>query len=331
MASPNAHAVVRDHRFAIVVGIDAYPGYRDLSGACNDAEAFAEWVTDGAGGAVPQENVRVHLGRRATDVWSARPIKRDIDFSLHQFLQAVRHGAIPARLYLYFAGHGVAAALGTATVLMADAAPGMSWNLSLDLYRSWLLRCRDFTEVALFSDCCRTITLEIPEGPPPFDTCAEPYPYPQRAFVALAADLGRPAFETRDARGQFTSLLLEGLRGGAADPLTGEVRADGLAGFLDALAERSDPPQRAETAVLGEPLHFATVPLTAFTVQLELGAGPTRAVHVLGAGGDVVASADRPAGPWSVELARGLYELDDPVAGAPVLFKVDGPDVVVGT
>ena len=83
--------------------------------------------------------------------------------------------------------------------------------------------------------------------------------------------------------------------------------------------------------MLGEPLHFATVPLTAFTVQLELGAGPTRAVHVLGAGGDVVASADRPAGPWSVELARGLYELDDPVAGAPVLFKVDGPDVVVGT
>ena len=53
----------RQHRYAIVIGIDRYPGFRDLGGACNDAEAFAEWLTDPNGGDVPAENVRTLLGR----------------------------------------------------------------------------------------------------------------------------------------------------------------------------------------------------------------------------------------------------------------------------
>jgi hypothetical protein len=310
---------VRDHRYAIVVGIDRYPGFRDLGGPCNDAEAFAAWLRDPAGGDVPAANIRLLVGRDATDVQSARPVKRDIDIALHELVTLVRAARAPCRLYLYFAGHGVAAGLGTAALLMADAERGLCWNLSLAPYRAWLERCRDFSEVILFCDCCRTLMPDVPEGTPPHETCPEPYPFPQQAFVALAADLGEPAYETND-RGHFTAALLDGLRGAASDA-TGSVRADMLAGFLDATLAEADPPQRADTTVIGSPLTLATVAPRLTEIVIDVRAGPARQVSVLGPGGAVVAVDVREPGPWRIGLGLGLYEIEDPEA-PPILFKV---------
>jgi hypothetical protein len=322
--SAPAGAPTRDHWFAIVVGIDRYPCFRDLAGACNDAEAFAEWLVDPAGGDVPVGNVRVLLGREATDVRTARPIKRDVDIALHELVGHVRSSGAASRLYLYFAGHGVAAGLGTGAVLMADAEPGLCWNLSLGPYRGWLERCRDFAEVVLVSDCCRSIAVDVPEGMPPHETCSQPGRGPYRAFIALAADLGERAYEKRDSRGQFTTLLLDGLRGRAADATTGEVRADMLAAFLESqLERRAEPPQRADTSIIGEPLTLATVAPVRFDVTINLRDGPVRTVQVLGHGGAVVGSETRASGAWIIRLGNGLYELADPTAPA-VLFKVDG-------
>ena len=171
----------------------------------------------------------------------------------------------------------MAAGLGTAALLMADAEPGLCWNLSLAPYRSWLERCRDFSEVILFCDCCRTLTPDVPEGTPPHETCPEPYAFPQQAFVALAADLGEPAYETND-RGHFTAALLEGLRGAASD-VTGSVRADVLAAFLDAALAEADPPQRADTTVIGTPLTLAAVAPRQTEVVIDVRAGPAREVQ----------------------------------------------------
>lgn len=314
--------VAREDRFAIVVGIDRYPGYTDLGGACNDATAFGHWLIDPDGGDVPVENVHLHLGRRdARD--DPRPIKRDIDRELHRLVQRVEATHARSRLYLYFAGHGIAAGGGTGAVLMADAEPGLSENISVRSYRSWIERCRFFTELVLISDCCRSIASEVPEGTPPHTQCAEPFPHRQRILVALAADLGSPAYETADSRGQFTRMLLDGLAGRAADASTGVVDSRSLKGFLEsAMGSRSDPPQWPWVDIAGEPILLATTAIERFEVVLHVGDGPRRTISVAGGNGDAV-SEERSAGPWSLRLPRGLYEMNDAI-GTNRLFKVDG-------
>jgi hypothetical protein len=49
---------MNDHHYAVVVGINRYPGLSDLTGARADAEAFAQWLEDGDGGALPAANIR---------------------------------------------------------------------------------------------------------------------------------------------------------------------------------------------------------------------------------------------------------------------------------
>jgi hypothetical protein len=315
----------RQHRYAIVIGIDRYPGFRDLGGACNDAEAFAEWLTDPNGGDVPAENVRTLLGRGTAALESVRPVKSDVDVAIHQLVETVRADRVPARLYLYFAGHGLAAGLGTGALLMADAQPGLCWNLSIRPYRDWLERCRDFSEVVVLCDCCRVVHLNVPEGMPPLETCPEPYPFPQRAFLAFAAGLGEAAWES-EARGRFTTALLDGLGGAAVDAI-GEVRADVLARFIEAELASSDPPQRVHAEVIGSPLTLASAGSRPGPPEIEIVidvcAGPTRMVRVLGPGESVVASALRSPGPWTLRLALGLYELDDPRVPGTTLFKVE--------
>jgi len=325
--------VAPEQHHAIVVGIDGYPGYRDLGGACNDAESFASWLIDPAGGRTPVENVSMHLGRVPQTLAEARPLKRDVDVALHGIVRQVQATGARSRLWLYFAGHGVAAAFGMGAVLMADAQPGLNWNLSIGKYHEWLMRCRDFSEVVMISDCCRNLAVEVPEGMPPLDNCPAPSDRRQQLFLAHGTDLGAPAFEGDDARGRFTVHLLEGLRGAAADP-NGDVRSDALATFLEStpLDPTGVTTQVPTTTSAGPPLLLASGrgSRPVFDVTIELRAAAARQVTVRRGDGAIMATAQREAGPWSVPLAGGLYELVDPVA-PPVLFKVaHGPCRVEG-
>ena len=55
-------------RWAIVIGIDGYGGeVPNLSAAVDDAEKFHQWVIRDSGGEVPEENVRLLLGRAPDD------------------------------------------------------------------------------------------------------------------------------------------------------------------------------------------------------------------------------------------------------------------------
>ncbi len=96
-------------QYAIVVGIDRYPALRDLHGASSDAAAFHEWLIDADGGGVPPAHTRLRLGKDlAVDRRRATPKKSDIDDDLDDLVELVRAGPkLPARLWLYFAGHGI--------------------------------------------------------------------------------------------------------------------------------------------------------------------------------------------------------------------------------
>jgi len=225
----------RFEHYAIVVGIDRYPALRDLRGACRDAEAVYDWLIDPLGGRCRVDDVRVHLGREAADARSARPKKWEIDADIDDLVATVRDGdpRQRTRLTLYFAGHGIAAGVGTGAWLMADAKRNLFTNLAVAPYQQWLERCRDFDEVVICSDCCRTFMVDVQETPQPHSICTEPSVRDQQIFIAHATEIGDAAYEERlddEARGHFTVALLDGLRGGAAEG--GEVRAPALAAHL---------------------------------------------------------------------------------------------------
>jgi uncharacterized caspase-like protein len=240
-------------QYGLVVGIDRYPALRDLTGACSDARAFHEWLVDAAGGGVPRTHTRLRLGEDlAVDRRHASPKKSDIDDDIDELVELARAAPTqPARLWLYFAGHGIAAGAGTASWLMADAKIRLFTNVSVGMYQRWLDRCRDFEEVVILSDCCRSLADDVDEAPQPHSRCRTPAHDLQLVFVAHATGLGHSAFEAPAAddlvRGHFTAALLEGLRGAAADPATGEVDAVRLAEHIRTGVERfSDGRQRAE-------------------------------------------------------------------------------------
>jgi uncharacterized caspase-like protein len=225
----------RFHTYAVVVGIDRYPGYGDLQGACNDAQAFRDWLVDPGGGDVPEDNVRLHLSGRARSVGGARPLKQEIDRDLEELVGHAERDPLSSRLYLYFAGHGIVPTQSTGAGVLANAVPRACWNLSFSTYLTWFERCKALAEVVMLSDCCRGLT-EAEAGAPLHDTCRGVQRRGQSTLVAHATDVGATALEAPSAggpvRGFFTSALVDGLRGGAADPQTGEVDANSLAAFL---------------------------------------------------------------------------------------------------
>ncbi len=317
------------HHYAIVAGIDRYPALSDLRGACNDATAFHDWLVDSNGGRVPAANVRLHLGREASDARSARPKQWEIDADLDEIVDLARvdHSAgHPTRLYIYFAGHGIAAGTGTAAWLMADAKHNLFNNMAVEPYRAWLDRCRDFDEVVILSDCCRSIMVDVQEGRQPH-TCDGPGPREQRLFLAHAADIGERAFETwvgdeEAARGHFTRALLEGL-GGAATDADGDIRASRLAAHLRArVRELSSGAQRANVFV-DDRMVVASNARLRREVQIELSGTERRSVQVLGASG-IVATEVRGSGTWTLRLVDGDYTLVDTASDRVVRFTVAG-------
>ena len=328
-------ALTPDRHFAIVIGIDRYPALSDLRGACNDAIAFHDWLTDEGGGGVPAANVRLHLGREAVDARSATPKKWEIDADLDELIDEVRavsdRSGPRTRLYLYFAGHGLAAGTGTGAWLMADAKHNLFNNLALSPYREWLDRCRDFDEVVMLSDCCRSLMADVPETPQPH-TCHAPQQREQRVFAAHGADIGERAFETQVdgdeiVRGHFTRALLEGLRGSAADAI-GEVRAGPLAEHLRTrVHELSAGVQRAQV-LQDDRIVLAVQALALSAVRIQLVASGRRSVRVLGASG-VVAADVRGDGTWELRLVDGDYQFLDANRDDVVRFSVAGADLKI--
>src|SRR5437899_12863318 len=94
-----------DNDYALVVGIDHYPGYENLRGAIEDAKDVKSWLCDEPdGGQVPEDNCKpVYSTPDPT-----RPIQDDIDDALSLILNAVGTKEQARRLYIYFSGHGMA-------------------------------------------------------------------------------------------------------------------------------------------------------------------------------------------------------------------------------
>jgi hypothetical protein len=319
------------YHYGAVVGITHYPGISDLSGPVLDAESFREWLVDPAGGDVPVTNVRTVTTPAhrvpVPDPFDARPIKREIDRAL-ELLNSQAQNEIAddpdrwaaSRLYLYVAGHGIMPGEGEAALLMADARPGVYENVELRSYLDWYRRCGIFREVVVLADCCRNWFGHVAPSVVSFARCSRPAAQ-VFALVGYAAGPGDPAYERvedgvppDERRGYFTTALLEGLRGAAAeDPKApGAITSTTLAGYVaDAVAEATKDkavPQSLEMpSDPGHPIILAKVRAApTFWVTITFPAGWSAPVELLHPSGRREL-CDPAAGPWMLELPAGLY------------------------
>jgi len=360
MAGPNLH------HYAVVVGINAYPGgYTRLNGPVSDAKAFRDWLADPDEGGLPDANV--HLVTTPTRAPSrpdtAKPTKQAIDEALwrvHQDLTTAldalpeedRAGARDtSRIYLFVAGHGIMPGAGVAALLDATARPGFLPNVELDSYVSWMVKNGAFAEVCAFADCCRSyLPLAVP-GQPFFNL-------PPRVggrvvkLLGLATSAGDLSFEQVQQagddnlrRGYFSKVLLDGLRGNAADPTTGLVTTTGLRDYVGqlvaTLTEDKPIPQHvelysAQDMVFGppRPRHQADHPpgRTARKVVITFPSQFTDTVELVAPDG--ARMTWEPAdGPWTVRLYDGEWfvqragsDLDTTGLANDGLISVQGED-----
>jgi hypothetical protein len=341
--------------YAVVVGIDRYPGISDLSGAAADAGVFAEWLQSPDGGALKGENVHLLLSpniQEPADIQASSPRQDDIDDALQSVVTSVR-GELQqdrsawdrTRFYFYLAGHGCAPSGSEGAFLLANAGPGAyTRNIDLAKYREWVSACAWFREVVIFADCCRTRVRSGPAGTGPhLDACPRPFVDREPTWmIGYAAEAGQPAYEEPfaaddEARGHFTSAILRGLQGSATDD-NGAVTALSLVDYVTQIVADTTRgkryPQNARFPRDAAASFMFRPPTTA----------PARAKHqttisfprhfrsrvIVRFNRDTIVTHDAREGELVLELEDGLYEIA-PDAGEPRaefanegLFKVSG-------
>jgi uncharacterized caspase-like protein len=346
---------VNDHHYAIVVGINRYPGISDLTGPRADATQFAEWLGDPNGGALPDANIKKVLATEAEEggfanARAAKPTNLEIDYALQDIVDAlkVQLQADPtswdaSRLYFYAAGHGFAPVGGEAALFLANAEPdALARNIELVEYRRWCTSCAYVREVVLLADCCRTrIRTAVRGFPPQLNECPAPWNgKTSNWMIGFGSDFAKPTYEVTaepgsddQARGYFTAALLRGLRGSAARDEAGSLTGETLKGFVttDVAAQTSTLPFPQNVEITGPSLGdiaFGTaVAPQQWNVTLVLPPGFSGTATIRKDNRDLASSNGSQR--WVTPLADGLYEVVGGEFANNGLFKVVGGDLSV--
>jgi hypothetical protein len=139
------------------------------------------------------------------------------------------------RLYLYFAGRGFGPKLDESALLTANATPSrVRYHIAGRSWADWFHVANYFDEVVLFMDCCRNVFSNAPINAVGYGNIIGPRQ--GRRFYAFGTKWRRVTWERMmgdgKAHGVFTTALLAGLNGAAADAATGEVSAKTLREYL---------------------------------------------------------------------------------------------------
>lgn len=212
--------------WAVVAGINYYPGLRDLQGPVLDCTLFKEWVRDA--GYVPDQQL---LGvqsptNRPVNIADAEPTVAAISHCFHTLIRAAnrkKFHRLGRQLYMFFSGHGILAARTTipdyreAALLAADAEPlFLAKHIGLRAWAEWFRALGIFDEVFLFADCCRDkedlvspVTLDAPDW--------EPQREEGRQFYAFSTKLASKAWEQKlgtppRVRGVLSFVVTEALK-----------------------------------------------------------------------------------------------------------------------
>lgn len=269
---------MNDDHYALIVAIGRYREYAPLRSPESDAMRFVDWLINKGG--VPEQNIKLV---RATG--DGTPVNQDINKAMIELgvRMKQRRGA---RLYFYYAGHGLGADFKEVALIPADASVDDYYDSFLGIGRcfDFFVRTGFFDEIVAFLDCCRD------------DVSVEPIGFPWRTdrfdgakdvnlFALMGATHGNQSHELRTPpldeiryRGLMTEVLLDGLNGagGAIDTATGNVTSDSLSTYVmrrvkaeagtRAVLQAVDPYAHAEPSMtLAE---FAGAPTIALSVTV---------------------------------------------------------------
>jgi len=224
-------------RYAIVIGVDQYADTQitTLGGASNDAKALAKALTQYAG--FPDEQVTLLASDQPAE---RQPTRGNILRRLSNLAAVIPPDGL---LLLSFAGHGIERG-GQAFLLPSDSQVSNDVDL-LEQTAINVSQIKDrikkigVTQVLLILDACRNDPVGRANADNPltaaytrgfnFDTRNREV----QAFATLyATEVGHRAYEYKEKKqGYFTWILVEALRGAAANP-KGEVTLAGLVKYL---------------------------------------------------------------------------------------------------
>lgn len=223
---------------AIVIGIDTYPEFTTLAGPTRDADDFAAWVKSGAGGCVPDDQVKVVKSpvfrtppRIETVVPTLREVAREFQ-DLANLANRSDLNYLGRRLYIFMSGHGILPTRAPndswdeAALLMPDSRVGVyPMHVGGRSHAEWFRVRGIFKEVILFMDCCRDLEDEVPLLAPMLPAI-QPHLKPGRRFYAAGAQLGAKSWEKDfggTTRGVFSYVLLNALRNEALSDSQGRL------------------------------------------------------------------------------------------------------------
>ncbi|HEX7315425.1 MAG TPA: caspase family protein [Pyrinomonadaceae bacterium] len=235
----------RARRYALVIGIDKYTAdgnITTLKGAANDAKAIAEALVKYAD--FDRENVVVLTSDEADT--TKQPTKTVIMRALKNMKGYIEPGGM---LVVAFSGHGVERQSDHKVFLLpADASsnPDDYEESAIPVDRvKELIRQTSANQVMLLLDSCRNDPTagKGSEDNKLTQNYAEAFNMMGggvKAFATLyAASPGQRAWEYQEKRqGYFSWAFVEGLKGLAKDPNTGEVTLDGLTTYVASEVER---------------------------------------------------------------------------------------------
>ena len=333
--------------YAVVVGVDRYPGLTDLRLPRNDATRFCEWLRDEDGGGLGAGNVR-SIMRKDDETFSqpreARPRSDEIEWELVEIHECLRKAVAddPAaweqsRLYVYVSGHGVAPTGGLGSIVFADAAPALNlWDLiELDALKSWYKRATLFRQVIVFADCCREQRPHAPALRLRFGEQRQRYGDSCDVLVVWGSEYAERAYEPQpdevDATyGYFTTALIEGLKGGAADRNNGEISAVNLFQYISdgviRMTRGTDFPQRPDydgkvMEISIRPPGLGALPRANRRVSLTFPEGYGGRVELLRDDQEAIGEHDAGSGPWPVEVLDNVPYTVRPLDGQPALAR----------
>jgi hypothetical protein len=328
--------------YAIIAGLNFYPGICHLLGAENDAQAFEHWVLSQH---VPSSQVKTILsstfhppGLIAAShpsapraILQARPEVQQLveEFHLLAMLsdsQAHDTGRGPRlgrRLYVFFAGHGFVPDWDEqiTALLAANATAVVPAHVAARFYQRWFIEHGVFDEVLLFMDCCSTAGMDYPPTRPPLPRSKNPVAVNNsRWFYATASGIALKTREKTTLRGGkphgvFTATLLDALSGRAGHRVTNKVLEqylrDNMKDYLDS-SDQDDPQIAKEPFILTGSGVFDIVELSGtggFPVEIHFRTGDVGKSAEIVVVDQVIERTVASSEPWHVSLARGLYSV----------------------
>lgn len=332
--------------YALVVGINRYPGLTSLEGAENDARDFYDWVISQDGGKVAKRNATLLLSSDfavPTGAEDAKPAVQHIE----EFFTRVDNVAdsnnkdglglkAGNRIWLFFSGHGFAPTLDDSAVLMANATLRRTHNVAARLWANRLYDGGWFDDVFLFQDACRSQMADVEVTPPFLRRRNAPLAQPRNRFYAFSAknrQLSKELPLGGQTRGVFSATLMQALNGEARDPATGALTAAQLKAYLqDNMRKLLPAADLTDDEVAKMPevenpdpfdiLQAAAVPVSSFPVAISI-SQPGLAARIENSSFATVFAANPSPPVWQNDLPRGIYKVI--VAGlGDRLFEVSG-------